>query len=149
MAAILTALDAGASPTATGGDGYAALHLAARHNPDAEAVAAAIKTLVEEGSDVNAKRQGGKKGTVLHQAVLNSNAAAAAAAVRALVAAGASCGSRNLAGDEAIHWLILRKDTAGFAAVLAALIAAGCDVNAKRSSDGTTLLVRLFTLEVV
>lgn len=149
VAAILTALDAGASLTATNRWGWTALHLAARYNPDTEAVAAAIKTLVEEGADVNGKCRGGDQGTALHLAVLNSNAAAAAAAIRALVAAGASCGSRDRDGDEAIHWITERHDAATVSAVLAALVAAGCNMNAKSSTDGVTPLVRLFTLEVV
>lgn len=149
VAAILTALDAGASLTATNGDGMTALHLAAGYNPDSEAVAAAIKALVEEGADVNAKRTNGSGETALHHAVLNSNAAAAVAAIQALAAAGASAQAADQIGRHPCHLVAFQTNAAASSAVVEALMAAGCDVNAKSSGGGATPLVRLFSLEVV
>lgn len=49
LAGIYAALDAGADVTPRDG-GWTALHVAARFNPDAQAVAAAIAALVAEGA---------------------------------------------------------------------------------------------------
>ena len=58
LAGIYAALAGGAS--AANSSGWTALHNAARHNPDAEAVAAAIAALVAEGADVNCATSDGK-----------------------------------------------------------------------------------------
>ena len=134
LAAIYAALAAGASLTAHDKDGLNALHLAARYNLDAEAVAAAISALVAEGTNVNVKTK--SKLRALHLAAVNPNAAAAAAAVRELAAAGASI--RNGVGP--LHFMAGQTSAEAVPAVVQALVAAGCNPNAK-SQNGTTPLV--------
>ena len=126
LAAIYTALAAGASLTAHDKDGLNALHLAARYNPDAEAVAAAIAALVEEGANVNAQTRG--KITALHLAAVNPNAAAAVAAVRVLAAPTVipiTCG-----GVGPLHWMAFQTSAEAVPAVVQALVAAGFSPNA-------------------
>ena len=85
LAAIRTALEAGADVNARDGKRWTPLHWAA-YNTDAAAVTAAVETLVAAGADVRANDGYGHE--PLHMAAFNSNAKAAAAAVRALLAAG-------------------------------------------------------------
>lgn len=132
LAGIYAALSAGAQAAATNSRGSTALHLAACHNPDAEAVAAAIAALVAEGANVDAPRNNVHQGTALHFAALNPRAAAAAAAVRALAAAGAKM-CRDAEHKEPLHWVAYQDSAEAAAAVVQALCAAGGDVNAGRS----------------
>lgn len=71
LAAVHTALGEGASATAVDGQGWTALHIAARYNADPEAVAAVIKLLAEVGIDVNAKTSNAFANPVLNLAVQN------------------------------------------------------------------------------
>lgn len=139
LAAIYAALAANASVEAFKSKGCTALHLAARYNPDPEAVAAAIATLAAGGADVNARAQTNHNKTALHLAAINPNAAAAAAAVQALVAAGADI-SKTSHGAEPLHWVGYQSSAEAVPAVVQGLVAVGCDPNSK-AQKGTAPLV--------
>ena len=99
LAAIYTALAAGASPTRGNANGMTALHIAARLNTHAEAVTAAIAALVAEGADVHAG-VAADQATPLHYAATNPSADAAVAAVLALTSASANIRSKTKHGGE-------------------------------------------------
>lgn len=101
LAAVHTALGAGAQATAVDARGWPVLHCTAGANPDGQAAASAIAELVAQGADVNVRSQGGRNPTALHRAARNPSGAAAAAIIRALADLGADVRSKDGAnGDE-------------------------------------------------
>lgn len=101
LAAVHTALGAGALATAADARGWPVLHCAAGANPDGQAAASAVAKLVAQGADVNVRSQGGRNPIALHRAARNPSGAAAAAIIRALADLGADVRIKDGAnGDE-------------------------------------------------
>lgn len=90
-----------------------ACHIVAHHNPDAEAISAAIPFLVAEGASVNGV-YAVNQATALHYAATNPNADAAVAAILALVAAHADVHAKTWSGAQPLVslWLDWNEGTA-------------------------------------
>lgn len=99
LAAIHAALAAGAAANAATPSGLTACHIVAHHNPDAEAISAAIPLLVAEGASVDV-RYAVNQATALHYAATNPSADAAVAAILALAAAHADVHAKTWSGAE-------------------------------------------------
>ena len=113
---------------------YVPLHGASADVADAAKArdAAAVKTLLKQGADVNAAQGDGM--TALHWAATNGDAAL----TQMLLAAGANIrATTRLGGITALHM----ASQAGHAQVVAALIAAGADRNAPTATGATPLML--------
>ena len=88
-----------------------------------------VKTLLDKGTDVNAKDKNGM--TPLIRALKNENKGM----VELLIAKGADVNARDISGHTPLHLAALM----GYKAVLELLIATNTDVNSKNNAGGTPL----------